>query len=103
MNRGEIKQLFIFGGDPVYNAPRAVAQDPEKKFPLDWADLQKKVPDVVRLGYHEDATSAMSQWHVPVGALSRVMGRRARRRRFVFVDPADDSAVVRRVSAKSSS
>ena len=66
MNRGEIKTLFIFGGDPVYNAPRAVAQDPDKKTPLDWADLQKKVPEVVRLGYHEDATSTISQWHVPL-------------------------------------
>src|SRR6266404_3723893 len=64
-NRGEIKTLFIFGGDPVYNAPRAVAQDPDKKTPLDWVDLQKKVPEVVRLGYHEDATSTISQWHVP--------------------------------------
>jgi molybdopterin-containing oxidoreductase family iron-sulfur binding subunit len=66
MSRGEIKQLFIFGGDPVYNAPRAVAQDPDKKTPLDWADLQKKVPEVVRLGYHEDTTSTNSQWHVPL-------------------------------------
>src|SRR2546421_2504194 len=66
MNRGEIKQLFIFGGDPVYNAPRAVAQDQEKKAPLDWGDLQKKVLEVVRLGYHEDATSTISQWHVPL-------------------------------------
>jgi MoCo/4Fe-4S cofactor protein with predicted Tat translocation signal len=66
MGRGEIKHLFILGGDPVYNAPRSVAQDPEKKFPLDWTELQKKVPEVVRLGYHEDATSAISQWHVPL-------------------------------------
>src|SRR4029077_10869521 len=66
MNRGEIKTLFIFGGDPVYNAPRAIAQDPEKKFPVNWTELQKKVPEVVRLGYHEDATSAISQWHVPL-------------------------------------
>ncbi len=66
MNRGEIKALFIFGGDPVYNAPRVLAQDPDKKTPVDWADLQKKVPEVVRLGYHEDATSTISQWHVPL-------------------------------------
>jgi MoCo/4Fe-4S cofactor protein with predicted Tat translocation signal len=66
MNRGEIKHLFIFGGDPVYNAPRAVVQDPDKKTPIDWTDLQKKVPEVVRLGYHEDATSTLSQWHVPL-------------------------------------
>jgi MoCo/4Fe-4S cofactor protein with predicted Tat translocation signal len=62
---GQIKQLFIFGGDPVFNAPRGLAQNDETKQPLDWADLQKKVPEVVRLGYHEDATSALSKWHVP--------------------------------------
>jgi molybdopterin-containing oxidoreductase family iron-sulfur binding subunit len=66
MNRDEIKTLFIFGGDPVYNAPRAVAQDPDKKFPIDWTELQKKVPEIVRLGYHEDETSARSHWHVPL-------------------------------------
>jgi MoCo/4Fe-4S cofactor protein with predicted Tat translocation signal len=65
INGGRIKQLFIFGGDPVYNAPRALIQDRAAKQPIDWADLQKKVPEVVRLGYHEDATSALSHWHVP--------------------------------------
>jgi MoCo/4Fe-4S cofactor protein with predicted Tat translocation signal len=63
---GRIKQLFIFGGDPVYNAPRGLAQDAETKASLDWADLQKKVPEVVRLGYHEDATSAQGAWHIPM-------------------------------------
>jgi molybdopterin-containing oxidoreductase family iron-sulfur binding subunit len=62
---GRVKQLFIFGGDPVYNAPRGLAEDPESKQLLDWADLQKKVPEVVRVGYYEDATSALSKWHVP--------------------------------------
>jgi MoCo/4Fe-4S cofactor protein with predicted Tat translocation signal len=66
INDGRIKQLFIFGGDPVYNAKRGLVQDRETKLPLDWADLQKKVPEIVRLGYHEDATSALSQWHVPL-------------------------------------
>jgi MoCo/4Fe-4S cofactor protein with predicted Tat translocation signal len=66
INAGRIKQLFVLGGDPVFNAPRAVAQDPQSKQPLDWAELQKKVPEVVRLGYHEDATSALSSWHVPL-------------------------------------
>jgi MoCo/4Fe-4S cofactor protein with predicted Tat translocation signal len=66
MNRGEIKTLFIFGGDPVYNAPRGVAQDPQTKAPLDWSDLQKKVPQVIRLGYYEDQTSALSHWHAPM-------------------------------------
>ncbi len=63
---GKIKQLFIFGGDPVYNAPRKVGQDPATKAFWDWADLQKKVPETVRLGYHEDATSSISTWHVPM-------------------------------------
>ncbi len=60
-----IKHLFIFGGDPVYNAPRALAIDPRTNQWLDWIDLQKKVPEIVRLGYYEDATSSLSQWHVP--------------------------------------
>src|SRR5213079_3303571 len=65
MNDGRIKHLFILSGDPVYNAQRGLAEDRETKFPLDWGDLQKKVPEIVRLGYHEDATSALSNWHVP--------------------------------------
>jgi MoCo/4Fe-4S cofactor protein with predicted Tat translocation signal len=66
INDGRIKQLFIFGGDPVYNAQRGLVQDRQTKLPLDWADLQKKVPEIIRLGYHEDATSALSHWHVPL-------------------------------------
>jgi MoCo/4Fe-4S cofactor protein with predicted Tat translocation signal len=65
ISSGRIKQLFIFGGDPVYNAPRGITQDRQAKGPVDWADLQKRVPDVVRVGYYEDATSALSNWHVP--------------------------------------
>ena len=63
---GRVKQLFIFGGDPVYNAPRGLTSDPASGDFLDWTDLQKKVPEVVRLGYHEDATSQLSAWHVPM-------------------------------------
>jgi MoCo/4Fe-4S cofactor protein with predicted Tat translocation signal len=66
MANNRVKQLFILGGDPVYNAFRGVARDPETKQPLEWADLQKRVPDVVRLGYHEDATSTLSHWHLPM-------------------------------------
>src|SRR6184192_2600523 len=66
INDGRIKQLFILGGDPVYNAKRGLVQDPQTKLPLDWGDLQKKVPEIVRLGYHEDATSALSHWHIPL-------------------------------------
>jgi len=66
MNEGRVKQLFILGGDPVYNVPRGLVEDPQSKLPLDWGELQKKAPEVVRLGYHEDATSALSHWHVPM-------------------------------------
>jgi MoCo/4Fe-4S cofactor protein with predicted Tat translocation signal len=65
INDGRIKQLFVFEGDPVYNAPRGLVEDNETGQPLDWSDLQKKVPEIVRLGYHEDSTSALSQWHIP--------------------------------------
>ena len=65
INDGRIKHLFILGGDPIYNSPRGLAQDKQKNLPLDWSELQKRVPEIVRLGYHEDATSALSQWHVP--------------------------------------
>ena len=65
INEGRISQLFILGGDPVYNAHRGLVSDQSTKLPLDWADLQKKVPEIVRLGYYEDATSALSRWHVP--------------------------------------
>ena len=65
INAGRIKQLFIFGGDPVYNAPCGLAEDRTTKQSLNWADLQTKVQDVVRVGYFEDATSGLSRWHVP--------------------------------------
>ncbi|HEV8185092.1 MAG TPA: 4Fe-4S dicluster domain-containing protein, partial [Chthoniobacterales bacterium] len=65
INAGRVEQLFIFGGDPVYNAPRSIQEDRESKKTLHWEDLQKKVPQVVRLGYYEDATSAASHWHLP--------------------------------------
>src|SRR5204863_8914945 len=63
INDGRIKHLFILGGDPVYHAPRGLAQDKQKNLPLDWAELQKRVPEIVRLGYHEGSTSVLSQWH----------------------------------------
>ncbi len=65
INSGRVKQLFILGGDPVYNAPKGITIDKDLKAPVDWPELQKKVPDVVRLGYYEDATSELSKWHVP--------------------------------------
>ncbi|MGH8093750.1 MAG: TAT-variant-translocated molybdopterin oxidoreductase [Chthoniobacterales bacterium] len=65
IDAGRIQQLFILGGDPVYNAPREITLDRKTKEPIDWPELQKSVPDVVRLGQYEDATSALSGWHLP--------------------------------------
>src|SRR5438477_5857610 len=62
-----VKQLFILGGDPVFNAPRSLPQNKEDRSQtIDWSELQNKVPEVVRLGYHEDGTSELSQWHLPM-------------------------------------
>src|SRR4029077_12933783 len=66
MAAGRVKQLFIFGGDPIYNAPRALTIDPPTKQQLDWPDFKKKVREVVRLVYYDDAPSKGSQWHVPM-------------------------------------
>jgi molybdopterin-containing oxidoreductase family iron-sulfur binding subunit len=51
---GTVKTLVILGGNPAYNAP----------VDLDWAELQKKVPQVIRHGYYEDETSALASVHV---------------------------------------
>jgi molybdopterin-containing oxidoreductase family iron-sulfur binding subunit len=51
---GAVKTLFILGGNPVYNAPAD----------LDWAALQKSVPEVIRYGYYVDETSALAGVHV---------------------------------------
>ncbi|MGA8659325.1 MAG: TAT-variant-translocated molybdopterin oxidoreductase [Chthoniobacterales bacterium] len=52
---GAIKRLFILAGNPVYTAPSD----------LNWAAVQKSVPEVVRLGYYFDETSAFAKWNVP--------------------------------------
>ena len=51
----KITALFVLGGNPVYNAPAD----------LDWAALQKSVPDVIRLGLYRDESSIGMRWHVP--------------------------------------
>ena len=66
INAGRIKHLFVIGGDPVYNAPRGLAEDRQTKQSLNWADLQKKVPEVVRVGYFYDESSRVAKWHVPL-------------------------------------
>jgi molybdopterin-containing oxidoreductase family iron-sulfur binding subunit len=45
---GAVKTLVILGGNPAYNAP----------VDLGWAELQKSVPEVIRLGISRDETSA---------------------------------------------
>jgi len=55
LNAGEVETLAVLGGNPVYNAPAE----------LDWATAQRKAKLVVRLGYHEDETYAVSDWSIP--------------------------------------
>jgi len=47
---GAVQTLVILGGNPAYNAPAD----------LNWSELQKSVPDVVRLGLHPDETGALA-------------------------------------------
>ena len=44
---GEVDTLLVLGGNPVYNAPAD----------LNWKQLQKSVPDVIRFGYYYDETA----------------------------------------------
>jgi MoCo/4Fe-4S cofactor protein with predicted Tat translocation signal len=55
MQAGRVQNLFILGGNPVYNAPAD----------LRFGELLSGVPVSVRLGLYEDETSAASTWHVP--------------------------------------
>src|SRR6185312_3699118 len=55
LNAGQVGTLVILGGNPVYNAPAD----------LNWAQAQRKAKTVVRLGYYEDETFAVSDWHLP--------------------------------------
>ena len=55
MEAGRVQNLFILGGNPVYNAPAD----------LRFGDLLGGIPLSVRLGLHEDETSAACKWHVP--------------------------------------
>ena len=55
MQAGRVQNLFILGGNPVYNAPAD----------LRFGELLSGVPTSVRLGFYEDETSAACAWHVP--------------------------------------
>jgi len=54
IEKKQVKTLVILGGNPVYNAPAD----------LGWEQLQKSVPEVVRLGYYADETSAAAHTHI---------------------------------------
>ena len=51
-----METLVILGGNPVYTAPAD----------LDWAETQRKAKTVVRLGYYEDETCPLCDWHLPL-------------------------------------
>ncbi len=55
LNAGQIENLVILGGNPVYDAPAD----------LSWNQTQRKAANIVRLGYYEDETFAVSDWHLP--------------------------------------
>ena len=56
LNAGQVESLVVIGGNPVYNAPAE----------LDWAKTQRKAKTIVRLGYYEDETAAVTDWHLPL-------------------------------------
>ncbi|GAC1469003.1 MAG: TAT-variant-translocated molybdopterin oxidoreductase [Isosphaeraceae bacterium] len=55
MNQSQVQALFILGGNPAYNTPAD----------LRFTEGLGKVPFKVRLGLHEDETSALCDWHIP--------------------------------------
>ncbi|MCH9031562.1 MAG: TAT-variant-translocated molybdopterin oxidoreductase [candidate division Zixibacteria bacterium] len=55
MNNGQIKTLFILGGNPVYNAP----------VDFDFESALENVSNSVHLSSHNDETSKLCSWHVP--------------------------------------
>ncbi len=55
MNAGAVELLFVFGANPVYNAPAD----------LNFLEAFKEVATRVHLGLYQDETGAWSQWHIP--------------------------------------
>jgi molybdopterin-containing oxidoreductase family iron-sulfur binding subunit len=51
-----IKTLVIVGGNPVYNAPAD----------LNFGSAAQNAETVIRLSYHEDETSTVATWNVPL-------------------------------------
>jgi MoCo/4Fe-4S cofactor protein with predicted Tat translocation signal len=55
LNAGQVETLVILGGNPDYSAPAD----------LGWAKAQARAKTVLRLGYYEDETAALSTIHIP--------------------------------------
>lgn len=55
MAAGGVEMLLVLGGNPAYDAPADVR----------FAEALARVPASVRLGLHEDETSALCAWHLP--------------------------------------
>ena len=55
LNAGQVNTLLVLAGNPVYNAP----------VELDWAATQRKAKLVLRFGYYEDETTAVSDRNIP--------------------------------------
>ncbi len=54
LNAGQVDTLVITGGNPIYTAPAD----------LNWGTTQRKAREIIRLGYYEDETFAVSDLHL---------------------------------------
>jgi molybdopterin-containing oxidoreductase family iron-sulfur binding subunit len=55
MQQGAVEDLYILGGNPVFNAPADIP----------FAEALRKVPFSVHLGLYENETSYSCRWHIP--------------------------------------
>lgn len=51
----QVQTLVIVGANPVYNAPAD----------YNWGQAQRRAKNIVRLGYYEDETAGVCDWHFP--------------------------------------
>ncbi|MEO1334710.1 MAG: 4Fe-4S dicluster domain-containing protein, partial [Myxococcota bacterium] len=56
MTGGQVKTLFILGGNPAYDAPGDI----------DFAAAMDKVANTVHVGLYRDKTAKKATWHVPL-------------------------------------
>ncbi len=64
MGKGEVTSLFIFGGNPVENAPAD----------LGFAEKLDKVKEIIRFSLFPDETSEKSHWQLPLAHYLEVWG-----------------------------